>query len=240
MQWFDQNVCFNWLVVTSSHKSRHTKSKWKWKYTMRTLKQVCDYKVNQRLGPVLKNHLGKQNTQWQWTEMLKIMMQIGKRLTMALNQINATNVTMHSLKQAIWGNIWKRTLGKSQTNAKKCDFASSHAGSLKTHLKTHSEEKLNKCNQCDYASLYASALRTHLKIHNGEKSNKCNKCDYAVCILSGWPFEDTGTLRRHLKTHSGEKSNKCNQCTMRFRQWRIGIRVFGTFALILWPSKYFR
>ena len=29
-------------------------------------------------------------------------------------------------------------------------------------------------------------------------------------------------------------------CTMRFRQWRIGIRVFGTFALILWPSKYFR
>ena len=68
---------------------------------MRTLKQVCDYKVNQRLGPVLKNHLGKQNTQWQWTEMLKIMMQIGKRLTMALNQINATNVTMHSLKQAI-------------------------------------------------------------------------------------------------------------------------------------------
>ena len=25
-------------------------------------------------------------------------------------------------------------------------------------------------------------------------------------------------------------------CTMRFRQWRIGIRVFGTFALILWPG----
>ena len=26
----------------------------------------------------------------------------------------------------------------------------------------------NKCNQCDYASSYASALRTHLKMHSGE------------------------------------------------------------------------
>ena len=29
-------------------------------------------------------------------------------------------------------------------------------------------------------------------------------------------------------------------CTVRFRQWRIVIRVFGTSSLILWPSKYFR
>ena len=30
------------------------------------------------------------------------------------------------------------------------------------------------------------------------------------------------------------------QCTMRFRQWRIGIRVFGTFALILWVLRSFQ
>ena len=40
--------------------------------------------------------------------------------------------------------------------------------------------------------------------------------------------------------------NSCDvlipNCTvpMRFCQWRIVIWVFGTFALILWPSKYFR
>ena len=60
-----------------------------------------------------------------------------------------------------------------------CDYASSRAGHLRTHLKTHSGERSNKCNQCNYASSYSSALRVHLKTHSGEKSNKCNQCDYA-------------------------------------------------------------
>ena len=52
-----------------------------------------------------------------------------------------------------------------------CDYASSDAGNLRRHLKTHSGEKSNKCNQCDYASSRADKLRTHLKTHSGEKSN---------------------------------------------------------------------
>ena len=49
------------------------------------------------------------------------------------------------------------------------------------HLKRriHSEEKSNKCKQCDYASSQAGNLRTHLKSHSGEKANKCNLCDFA-------------------------------------------------------------
>ena len=53
-----------------------------------------------------------------------------------------------------------------------CDYASSDAGNLRRHLKTHSGEKSNKCNQCDYASSQAGNLRRHLKTHSGEKSNK--------------------------------------------------------------------
>ena len=34
-------------------------------------------------------------------------------------------------------------------------------------------------NKCKYASSRDGNLRTHLKIHSGEKSNKCNQCDYA-------------------------------------------------------------
>merc|ERR1712243_308799 len=87
-------------------------------------------------------------------------------------------------------------------------------------LKLHSGEKSNKCNQCDYASSFASDLRTHLKRHSGEKSNKCIQCNKSFnraehlishmhklqqIIQSCKHFEDT------FKTHSGEKSNKCNQ-----------------------------
>ena len=66
---------------------------------------------------------------------------------------------------------------KEVNNAKKsnkcnqCDFASSWAQSLKTHLKIHNGEKLNKCNQCDYISAQAGHLRIHLKTHGGEKTN---------------------------------------------------------------------
>ena len=94
--------------------------------------------------------------------------------------------------------------GEKSNKCNQCDYASSHAGHLKTHLKTHSGEKPNKCNQCDFASSMASNLRKHLKTHSGEKSNKCNQCDYAS--------SQAGSLRRHFKIHSRERSNKCNQC----------------------------
>ena len=51
-------------------------------------------------------------------------------------------------------------------------------------LKTHSGAKPNKCKQCDFASSQASNLRTHLKVHSGEKSNKCNQCGFAFTQAS--------------------------------------------------------
>ena len=85
-----------------------------------------------------------------------------------------------------------------------CDYVSSYASNLRTHLKRHTGEKSNKCSLCDYASSNASSLSTHLKTHCGEKSHKCNQCDST--------FSQSNYLRKHLKTHRVEKSNKCNQC----------------------------
>ena len=39
------------------------------------------------------------------------------KCTVEKSQTNAASVTMHLLEQVIWGNIWKRTVEKSQTNA---------------------------------------------------------------------------------------------------------------------------
>ena len=48
----------------------------------------------------------------------------------------------------------------------------------------------HKCNQSEYiTSFRRGSLRGHLKTHSGEKLNKCNQCDYAICIHAGKHFE---------------------------------------------------
>ena len=43
-----------------------------------------------------------------------------------------------------------------------------------SNLKTHNEQKSNKCKHCDFASIRANNLKTHMKTHSGEKSNRPN------------------------------------------------------------------
>ena len=94
-----------------------------------------------------------------------------------------------------------------------CDYASSHAGDLRNHLKKHSGVKSYKCNQCGYASSCAHDLRTHLKKHgkqmqsvwlyillckqfgdtfkNAQWKKVVQMQPMWLCILSGRQFEDT-------------------------------------------------
>ena len=65
---------------------------------------------------------------------------------------------------------FENTQWKKPHECNQCDHAFLRAGSLRTHLKTHNEEKSQKCNQCDYASYEAGNLKTHLKRHIDEKS----------------------------------------------------------------------
>ena len=98
---------------------------------------------------------------------------------------------------------------KKSHECNQCDYASSHTGHLRTHLKTHNGEKSNKCNQCDFAS---SNLKTHTDINHMNASNatmhllgqaieeafenaqwrKVKQMQpMRLCICSGMQFEDT-------------------------------------------------
>ena len=131
--------------------------------------------------------------------------------TVAKSQTNATNVTLHPLRQAICGGIWKHTVEKRQVKQMQqmwlCIFLCKR---IEDTFRMHSGEKSNKCNQCNYASPHASSLRTHLKTHSGEKSNKCNQCDYAC--------SDTRALRTHLKNAEWRKAKQIQQMWI----WEIG------------------
>ena len=101
-------------------------------------------------------------------------------------QTNATNETLiTSHFNFDKGLIWKDAVKKRKTNATytimhrtglktpwrkvKCYFACSDPSSSSQHLKTHSGEKSNKCNQCTFESFQTGNLREHLKTHSGDK-----------------------------------------------------------------------
>ena len=60
------------------------------------------------------------------------------------------------------------------------DFACLDPSSLRKHLKMHSVEKSNKCNQCDFASVRAGNLKTHLKTHSGKIQTNASNVTLSV------------------------------------------------------------
>ena len=80
--------------------------------------------------------------------------------------------------------IKKATHSTKSNDCNQCGYATSHAGHLKTHLKTHSGEKSDKCNQCDYACSDPSALRTHMKTSPQAKRHKPSLLFTSLTILT--------------------------------------------------------
>ena len=72
----------------------------------------------------------------------------------------------------------------------------------------YDDRTAHKCDQADYTSYQASNLRRHLKTHSGEKSNKCNQCDsvFSCSVFLVGPFKQTFSTR--LTEKGGKLSGK--------------------------------
>ena len=76
------------------------------------------------------------------------------------NQLGKAQQTMDQTLESFGSGLTNANmniLGRKTDKCNQCDFASSQAGHLRTHLKTHSGEGLNKCNQCGFDSFYSSS-----------------------------------------------------------------------------------
>ena len=123
-------------------------------------------KVNDEFDSVWSNHLGKAQ--------LMVAIEQMENYDFVLNGVNV------EIPKKTPNNVTK------SNKCNQCDYASSRASHLRTHLKTHSGEKSNKCNQCEYTSSQTSHLRTHLKMHSGESQTNANNATLPLLKQAIW------------------------------------------------------
>ena len=70
----------------------------------------------------------------------------------------------------------KQHHGVKSHKCSECDYASSQADVVRSHVIAQSGEKSQKCNKCEYLVSHANTLKVHMKIHPGEKDFECNIC----------------------------------------------------------------
>ena len=95
----------------------------------------------------------------------------------------------------------KHDHGVKSHKCSECDYASSQADVVRSHVIAHSGEKSQKCNKCEYLVSHANTLKVHMKIHPGENDVKCNICPSML-------HEEYTVKRKSFEV----KSHKCNQC----------------------------
>ena len=91
-----------------------------------------------------------------------------------------------------------------------CGKGYAYKGSLKSHVESHTKEKLlYECNKCDYICANKRNLTNHKIAHSSDKNFSCNKCDFKT--LSSVSLSQHRNKCDHINTF------KCNECDSEFR-----------------------
>ena len=98
----------------------------------------------------------------------------------------------------------RKHTGEKPNKCNQCPKTFASKGSVYNHMQTHSGGKRYKCSQCNKSFNYAHVLKTHSLIHTGEKPHKCRQCNFSA--------NQGSSLKRHINKHTGEKPHQCNQC----------------------------
>lgn len=100
--------------------------------------------------------------------------------------------------------------GETNYQCEYCNKCFRWDSSLRTHIKTHTNERPHRCSSCTYSFRRSCDLKRHMITHTNEKNFSCVHCDKK--------FTRNSSLQRHIRAHFGEKPYLCNVCGKRFNE----------------------